>query len=272
MAILIDDTMATMFFTTPVHEGWLEDAPDIRVVPGLKAADVTEDDVALLPAPEATHLVRTHVIDRSFAVVHDGAGMLSMWTPVRADEIDAAIVYLRGVGAAGETLVRALMKPFFGIEASELRHVEEPPEDAQVVVSEGAVALVAPDGGFHEDLARSWFIMTGKPYVSHITVVGVRALARDADEQLAALRHALDTGWERRRDVRRIVREATGADADTLAEVTGRMRFALEPDDQEPVRMLVERGTRGSGYGRSLPAFRDQLGPMDDDTGDADRD
>jgi hypothetical protein len=206
------------------------------------------------------------------AVVHDGIGMISMWTPVRADEIDEAVVYLRGVGASGETLVRALVTPFFGIQATELRHVEELPEDARVIVSEGAAALALPDAGFREDLARSWFIMTGKPYVSHVTVVGVRALARDADEQLAALQHAFDIGWERRRDVRRLVREATGVDAETLAEVTGRMRFELEPDDQEPARMLVERGTRGTEFGRSLPAYRDQLASMDDETGGADRD
>lgn len=271
MAILIDDTMATMFFTTPGREGWLDDTSDVRVVAGLRAADVTEDDVALLPAPEATRLVRTHVIDRSLAVVHDGIGMISMWTPVRADEIDEAIIYLRGVSASGETLVRALMKPFFGIEATELRHVEEPPEDARVVVSEGAAALEGSQDGFREDLARSWFIMTGKPYVSHVTVVGVRALARDADAQLAVLRRAVDTGWERRRDVRRTVREATNVDADTLAEVTGRMRLALEPEDQEPLRMLVERGTWGTDYGRSLPAFRDQLG-LTANTEDVDRD
>src|SRR5699024_11025312 len=110
------------------------------------------------------------------------------------------------------------------------------------------------------DLARSWFIMTGKPYVSHVTVVGVQALARDADVQLRILRTLLETGYERRRDVRRTIREAAGVDAETLAEISGRMRYSLDPEDQEPLRMLVEQGTGGTGYSNTLPAFRDQLG------------
>lgn len=269
MTTLIDDTMATAFLTTPAREGWLDAAGPIEHRAGLRAADVTEDDVALLPVPEATLLTRTHVIDRAVAIVHDGVGMIAMRTPVRPDEIDAATVYLRDVGAAGEALARALMTPYFGIDATSYTR-DEPPADANVVVSEGAAALQAQEGGFREDLARSWFIMTGKPYVSHVTVVGVRALARGADDQVQALRDALAVGWERRRDVRRIIREATGVDADTLAEVTNRMRFALAPEDQEPARMLVERGTRGTGWGRSLPAFRDQLGPLSE-TKDDDR-
>ena len=264
MAILIDDTLATMFFTTPVREGWIDAAESVQVEADLRADGITEDDVALVPAPEATLLTRTHVIDRSVAVVHDGAGMLSMWTPVRPDEIDEAVVYLRDVGASGEVLTRALLRPFFGIEATELTRDQEPPEDPRVVVTEGAEALTDPPDGFREDLARTWFIMTGKPYVSHVTVIGVRALARDADEQLAVLRSAVEAGWERRRDVRRGIREATGVDSDRLSDVTGKMRFALEPADQEPLRMMVERGTWGTGYGRSLPAFRDQLGALDE--------
>lgn len=260
MTVLIDDTMATAFLTTPVREGWLESSPAIEARPGLRAGDVTENDVALLPLPEATLLTRTHVIDRSVAIVHDGVGMIAMRTPVRPDEIEEATVYLVNVGASGETLARALMTPYFGIQPAAFVRDASPPADAQVVVSEGAGALAPVESGFREDLARSWFIMTGKPYVSHVTVVGVRALARDADDLLAALRAARETGWERRRDVRRAIREASGVDADTLAEVTGRMRFALEPEDQEPARMLVERGTRGTDYGRSLPAYREQLG------------
>lgn len=260
MAVLIDDAAATMFHVTPVREGWVDSGEAIEIRTGLSANDVSEDDVALLPAPEATLLTRSHVIDRSVAVVFDGAGMLAMRTPVRPDEIDDTTVYLRNVGASGEVLTRALLKPFFGIQATDFERSESPPDDAPLVVVGGPESLTVPPGGFSEDLARSWFIMTGKAYVSHVAVVGVRALARDADVQLAALRETIDTGWERRRDVRRMVRESTGVDADRLADVTGAMRFTLDPDDQEPLRMLVERGTWGTDYGRTLPAFRDQLG------------
>lgn len=269
MAVLIDAMLATSFLTTPVREGWFDGASAIQVKAGLSVSDITEDDIALVPAPEATLLTRTHVIDRSVAIVHDGTGIVSMRTPVRADEVDEAVVSLTGVGAAGEVLTRALLKPYFGITATAFVRDQETPEDATVVISEGAEALAEAPEGFQEELTRTWFIMTGKPYVSHVTVAGVRALARDADEQLALLRAALETGYERRRDVRRMIREATGVDQDALAEVTGKMRFAMEPEDQEPLRLLIERGTWGTHFGRSLPAYRDQLG-LTNNTGDTD--
>jgi hypothetical protein len=259
MTILIDDTLATAFLTMPVREGWVEDAGGIAIRAGLSAGDVTPDDIALLPLPEATLLTRTHVIDRSVAIVHDGAGMVAMRTPVRPDEIERVPVYLRDVGAAGEALTRALLRPYFGIEATELVREGDPPADAAVVVSEGAAALRPDEAGFREDLARSWFIMTGKAYVSHVTVVGVAALARDPDDGIARLRAAIDAGWERRRDVRLAIRETLGVDPGLLAEATGKMRFSLEPDDQEPARLLAERGTWGTDFGRTLPAYRDQL-------------
>ncbi|MDQ4044606.1 MAG: hypothetical protein M3173_04055, partial [Chloroflexota bacterium] len=73
----------------------------------------------------------------------------------------------------------------------------------------------------------------------------------------------VETGWERRRDVRRMIRDRAGIESEPLAEVTSHMRFSLEPDDQEPARMLTERGTWDTNYGRSLPAYRDQLGRVE---------
>ena len=246
----------------PIREGWGDDAAGIELRAGITAADVTADDIALLPLPEATVLTQTHVIDRSVAIVHDGAGMVAMRTPVRPDEIDQVPVYLRDVGASGEVLTRALLRSYFGIEATELTR-EDPPDGAQVVVSEGVAALQPAESGFREDLARSWFIMTGKAYVSHVTGVGVGAMARDPDDALARLRAALDLGWQRRRDVRLAIRETQEVDPGLLAEATGRMRFRMEPDDQEPARLLVERGTWGTHFGRTLPAYRDQLPATD---------
>lgn len=265
MTILIDDSTATAFLTTPAREGWLMGHTGFEIRAGLRAADVTEDDVALVPLPEATLLTRTHVIDRSVAVVQDGVGVVSMRTSARPDEIEQPTVYLQQVGAASEALVRALLKPYFGIDSSEIVYTDDPPTAAQVVVMDGIDSLAPVEDGFREDLVRSWFIMTGKPFVSHVTVIGVRALARDADAQLAALRSAADAGWERRRDIRRMVRGQSGIDVDSLAEVTNRMRFSMEPEDQEPARMLAERGSWGTPYARTLPAYRDQLELTDDE-------
>jgi len=263
MTVLIDDILATSFLTCPVRERWAESLGDMCVVAGITAEDITVDDVALVPAAIATRLVETHVIDRSVAVVHDGIGMTSLWTPVRADEIEEEAVYLDSVGVASETLARALLKPYFGIVSTGVTPVDTAPNEARVIVREGAAALSVTEEGFREDLARTWFILTGMPFVSHVTVVGVRALARDADEQLAVLRTLVETGHERRRDVRRMIHESTGIDRETLAEVTGRMRYHLEPEDAEAARRLVEMGTWGTRFGRSLPAYRDQLGSQE---------
>lgn len=266
MTVLIDDVPATSFLTIPIREGWVGDSSNVRIVANLAADEITVDDVVLIPAAIATGLVQTHVIDRSVAVVHDGIGMTAMWTPVRADEIDEETVYLTGVGTAGETLARALLKPYFGISVVEISHADSPPADARVVVTEGAAALAMPETGFREDLARTWFILTGFPFVSHVAVVGVRALARDADEQLRVLKKLVEAGHERRRDVRRLIHELNGVDRDVWADVTGRMRYHLEPEDAVSVRRLVEMGTWGTSFGRSLPAYRDQLGASGNDT------
>lgn len=259
MTVLIDDALATSFLTTPIREAWFDNAASIQIVSGLRAEDVSESDVALIQTPEATLLTRGHVIDRSVAIVQDGHGLIAMRTTVRPNEIDETTVYVNGVGASGEVLSRALLGPYFGITATNVVR-QEPPTDALVVIAEGADALGQPEHGFTEDLARTWFILKGTAFVSHIAVVGVQALAEDADDQLGLLRSALDVGYERRRDVRRIIHEVTGVDREALSAVTGNMRFSLEPDDQEPLRSLIEQGTWGTRFGRSLPAFRDQLG------------
>src|SRR5665811_966527 len=221
MAVLIDDSFATSFLTYPIREGWVEEVGDARVVAGITPGDITVGDVALVPTAVATRLAQTHVIDRSVAVVHEGIGMTSLWTPERADEIEEAAIWLAGVGLAGETLARALLKPYFGIQATSFTQGGEAPDDAQVIIRDGVSGLMPPENGFTEDLARAWFIMTGWSFVSHITVVGVRALARDADEQVGVLRTLVETGHERRRDVRRMIHEASGVDRDALSDVTG---------------------------------------------------
>lgn len=267
MTVRIDASDVTRFLTAPLEEGWVESDVAVDVTSNLTAQAVTEDDVALLPLPEATLLTSTHVIDRSVAVVQQEQGMVAMWTVERPDEIDQPTVWLQHIGSSSEVLIRALLKPFFGIEASEVVHVDTAPEEANLIVTEGGASLADVERGYREDLARSWFILTGKPFVSHVAVVGVRALARDADTQLDVLRRAAEAGWERRRDIRRMIREHAGIESEPLASVTNALRFSMEEADQEPARMLVERGTWGTRFGRTLPALRDQLGQRESPEG-----
>jgi hypothetical protein len=68
--------------------------------------------------------------------------------------------------------------------------------------------------------------------------------------------------------VRRIVAARWNIDRDGLAEMTNRMRFAMTPDDRQSLQSLIARGTWGSRFGRTLPAFRDAL-PTSDEPSEA---
>ena len=271
MTLLIDDSLVTAMIAVPLREGWAETDVPLDVRERLMAADVTPEDVALLPAPEATLLGETHVLTSEIAVVLDGVGPIAMRTPVRPDDVDNAVVRLLDAGPTAEMLIRALLRPYFGITASGFARTEDDPgaAEAQIVVIDGAAGLEQPESGYQDDLVRDWFVLTGQAVVSHVGVIGVRAFARGAEPELAALRQAVAVGQERRKDVRGIVAarwEVT--DREALAEVTNRMRFALTQADRNSLANMVTRGSWGSRFGNRLPAFADSL--PDDVTDDRD--
>jgi hypothetical protein len=271
MTILIDDTLVTAQIAVPFSEGWMDSPVEVSVRPNLRASDVEPADVALLPVPEATLLTETHVIAPEVAVIFDGIGPIAMRTPIRPDGVEETIVRLLETGPTAEVVMRALLRPYFGITATRFASADDDPRasEAQVVVVDGAMGLEQPESGFQDDLARAWFILTGQALVSHVTVVGVDALAHGSvDPMIDALRAAATLGVERRRDVRRIVAARWNIDRDGLAEMTNRMRFAMTPDDRQSLQSLIARGTWGSRFGRTLPAFRDAL-PTSDEPSEA---
>lgn len=259
MTILIDDTLATAQVSVPFSEGWVESDVEVVVRPNLRASDTGRADVALLPAPEATLLTESHVIAPEVAIVFDGTGPIAMRTPIRPDGIEETIVRLLDTGPTAEVVMRALLRPYFGITATRFASSDDDPRasEAQVVVVDGAMGLEHPESGFQDDLARAWFILTGQGLVSHVTVVGVEALARGAGPEIDALRSAAALGVERRRDVRGIVARRWDVDRDALAEMTNRIRLAVTPEDRQSVQSLIARGTWNSRFGRTLPAFSD---------------
>jgi len=263
MTILIDDTLATAQIAVPFSEGWLESTVETITRPNLRASDVGRNDVALLPVPEATLLTESHVIAPEVAIVFDGIGPIAMRTPIRPDGVEETIVRLLDAGPTAEVVMRALLRPYFGITATRFASSDDDPRaaEAQVVVVDGATGLEQPESGFQDDLARAWFILTGQALVSHVTVVGVEALARGAEREIETLRSAAALGVERRRDVRGIVAGRWAVDRDALAEFSNRVRFSLTPEDRQSVQSLVARGTWNSRFGRSLPTFRDAI-PM----------
>lgn len=281
MPLLIDDAMLTAPFRLPLTEGWMDSSLaeplPVTVRAGLVAADVGPADVALLPSAEATLLAETHVILPEVAIVVQGPGAWAMRTPVRPDAVDESLIRLLDVSGTGELLIRALLKPFYGIVAASARFLTDANDpaiaEAQVVVIEGIEALVEPEMGFQSDLAQAWFILTGSWPVGYVLVAGVEALANgDADRAIAMLRAAQVVGTERRRDVRTILvaaaPEPEAIDRERLAELTNGLRFSLGADDRRSLQNLIARGTWGSRFPQKMPAFRDDL-PADLRGGDA---
>lgn len=268
MTLLIDDSLLTAPYRVPLTEGWLESSVPFTVKRGLVAADVGAGDVALLPSAEATLLAETHVVLPEVAVVVEGPSPWAMRTPVRPDGVEESLIRLVDVSGTGEMLMRALLKPFYGIVASSARFVadEDDPAaaNAQVVVMEGIETLIEPEHGHQSDLAQAWYILTGAWPVGVVLVTGVGALANgDADRAVAALQAALGAGIERRRDVRgTIVAAASDPDAvdrDRLAELTNNLTFQLDADDRRSLQNLIARGTWGSRFPQKNPTFRDDL-------------
>jgi predicted solute-binding protein len=262
VTLLIDNSVLTAIVAVPLSEGWVETEVAVDVRPGLTAADIGRGDVALVSVAEATLLAESHVLVSDVAVVLDGVSPIVMRTPVRPDEVEETVVRLLDTGPTAEVLTRALLRPYFGITATSFAASDTDPgaERAEVVIMDGAAGLSEPEGGFQEDLAKGWFVLTGQAVVSHVAVVGLEALARGAEAELEALCNAAAIGQERRRDVRGIVAERWEVtDRDSLAAFTNRQRFALTAEDRNSLANLIARGTWGSRFGKHLPVYRDLL-------------
>lgn len=261
MTILFDDALITAPIRFPLSEGWLETSLPFEVRHRLRGADVGPDDLALLPVAEATLLASSHVVIPEIAVIYDGVSDIAMRTPVRPDGIEAVPVRLLDTGGTAELLIRALLRPYFGITASTFVRTDDDPAavSAQVIVIDGLAGLDDPEAGFQEDLVRSWFILHGARVPGHVLVAGLQRLHKGIDEEIALLREAVRLGIERRRDVRIQLAGESGVNRDRLAELTNRLKFAFEPADRQSFRELIARGTWGGPYPNATPVFRDEI-------------
>lgn len=269
MTLLIDDSLTTSLISIPLSEGWVDTSVSLDIREGLSASEVTSEDVALISSAEATLLADTHVLIAETAVVLDGIGPIVMRTPVRPDGLDETVVRLLDAGPTAELLIRAMLRPYFGISATTFAHSDDDPaaETAEVIILDGAAGLLQPEAGHQSDLVRDWFVLTGQAVVSHVVVVGLHALARGAGAELEALAAAVATGQERKRDVRGVVAARYGIeDREALGEMTNRQRFELTQADRNSLANLIARGTWGGRFGKRLPVYRDVL--PDDVLGD----
>lgn len=261
MTLYIDDSLMTAQVWVPLAQGWVDTDVPFEIRKSLTATDIGPGDVALIAGPEATLLGETHFVEPGVAVVAEAMSAIAMRTPVRPDGVEETPIRMLGTGPTAEVLIRALLRPYFGITASTFVRNDDDPAaaDAQVVILEGLLALNEPESGFQEDLAKTWYILTNAAVVHHLAVVGVEAEARGATAELDVLKRAVELGVERRRDVRREMVGDEEIDRDRLAELTNRIRFEMTTADRQSLRNLMARGSWGTSYGRALPAFRDEL-------------
>jgi hypothetical protein len=261
MTVRIEKSLITAPIWAPIQEGWVETDLDVDIREGLTPDEIGPGDVAVLPGPLTPPLGTTHFIDPSIGIVVEAVSPISMRTPVRPDGVEETPIRLLETGPTAEVLMRALLRPYFGITASTfvIEADDSAAADAQVVVLDGVMGLMEPEAGFQEDLAKAWFVLTGASMVHAVTLVGVEAEARGADAELGLLREAVRVGVERRRDLRRLMVGDEEVDHDRLVAMTNTMRFELTQDDRQSLRNLLARGTWGTTYGRVLPAFRDEV-------------
>ena len=247
MRLLLHDSLATLPLVGPIRAGWVDTAGlDIVIDPDLRADRVGSEDVALIPSGELGGLAGRVQVVPDIGVIADGAGPVSLRVPVRPDEIEATAVRLLDVGPTGEILARAVLRPYFGIEAT--RWVRDADPDAQAVVVEGEAALAEPEGGFAEDLCRAWFIMTGQATVLCVLVAPVGMERSVLEPVLEVLTAAQNVDKAQRREMRRPVAERVGMTPEQINAFFERLFFSLEADDLDSLEQMLRRGVPGSPY------------------------
>lgn len=250
MRLLIDETFATSTYTHPITTGGITPPAGLEVTlsPRLEPAAVGTADAALIASPGVLFLQDSHVIVPEIAVVAQDTGAEAMRVPVRPDEIEATPVRLLDTGLLAEWLARALLRDFYGIEATAwVRDGNDPAvAQAEVVIVEGAEALREPEGGLSEDLVRAWYILHNQFVVSHLLLLPRSAAPADAEEVLAFLAAARDSGLASRRDWRPALAEREGIVSATAGAFWTAQELVLDDEDRVSLLTLLNAGRRGT--------------------------
>ena len=259
MRLLIDDSFATSVFTAPVRSGWIS-APgglEVSLVPRLNGAAIDADSAALAPSTALTRLATSHVVMRDIAAISQGVGDIALRTPVRPDEIDQSPVRLFDAGDLAETLARAVLDRFYGITPTTWIRDDTSPEaaHAQVVIVAGAEALREPEGGFSEDLARAWFILTALPVVTHLDLVPRSAPATAVNLVTEFLAHLRDTGLRRRGEWIPTLVDREDVPRDRASAFWAAQRLTLTADDERAVIALLRDGSANT-FGVNLASVQ----------------
>lgn len=249
--IAVDDRLETAVLAYPFKAGWL-DTTDARLVPHLVPAQARDAAIAVVDSIAAITLLSSHVIVRDVAIASRRASMLTLETFTRPDDVEDAVVSIAGVSPAGRAVSTAVLQPFYGIRVSEWMEQDHAVDEAHARVMEGAEALIPVDSDtiYQEDLGRAWFLMTDRPYVSHVTVAARSLLATDPGRVAAAverLAEARSIATERGRELRRDLSKSLGIDRETLTETLADQVTVL---DDDAIAGLAELARR-SGFATS---------------------
>jgi hypothetical protein len=248
--LLIDETFATSTYTHPITSGDVAppDGLEIALVPRLGPETVGAADAALIASPALLYLQDSHAIAPDIAVVAQDTGAAAMRVPVRPDEIEATPVRLLETGLVAEWLARALLRNFYGIEATAwVRDGNDPAvARAEVVIVDGAEALREPEGGLTEDLVRAWYILHNQFVVSHLLLLPRDAAPDDAEQVMAFLAAARDAGLASRREWRPTQAEREGIVSARAGTFWSAQQLALDADDRDALLTLLNEGRRGT--------------------------
>jgi predicted solute-binding protein len=108
----------------------------------------------------------------------------------------------------------------------------------------------ARPGGYVEDLARAWFVLTGLPWVSHL-LLAPHAMALDRSAELAAIVGALQESLQRGREQEAaVVAEAAarlGSPTSPVREFFRMRRYAIGEREQQALAAFYQRAARHAG-------------------------
>jgi predicted solute-binding protein len=258
-SLALDDRIETAMFAYPFSAGWV-DSRDVSLLPYRSPSQTGDAALALLDSIAALTLLETHVIVRDIAVVTRHASMLTMETHTRPDEVDEASIAIPGISPAGRAVATAVIQPFYGIRVSAWSEQDHAVDAAHARITEGAAALipVEDEEQYQEDLGRAWFLMTDRPFVSHVAVAPRALLVSNpatVAQAVARLNGAREVASERGRELRRDLSKGLNIDRETLTETLADQSFSLDDLAVDGLADLARR----SGFAVSKKDLRAAL-------------
>jgi predicted solute-binding protein len=229
--LIVPDEAHLLPLTHALHAGWVTPPGPIQLVaPDALEAAAAQGALALAPPLVWAQRSITHGLVADIAVTSSVRGTAALAAARRPDELDDAEIDARDVSPTTEALARLLGARHFGadtwhvtrqpgpaaaarllegdralaalVEAEAAQTAQQlvPPVEGDGDEDDGAAAAPPPAGGYVEDLARAWFVLTGSPWVSHV-MMAERQTIEDRPAAVAAwvaaLAESLRLGRER---------------------------------------------------------------------------